>query len=64
MKVTLVVNRKNTIKRIITNEDRSYADAMREARTGEKYWGWKLVTVETNKGYSEIADEWRRTHRG
>ena len=62
MKITIVATKKNVIKQIICEGDLEYNNTMEWARKGADRWGWTMNTVETDRGYTEVANEWKKAH--
>lgn len=66
MRVTMVIKKDNEIHAVITDnkvDAALYENWMEWARKGEARWGWRLVTMETEKGYREVIRDWEREHR-
>ena len=61
-KITIVATKKNVVKQIICEHDCGYEETMAWARNGVERWGWTMDTVETDRGYIAVVNEWEKAH--
>ena len=61
-KITIVATKNNMVKQIICEGDLGYEKVMEWARNGAKRWGWTMDTMETDRGYTAVVNEWKAAH--